>query len=210
MTLRRQKAICKMVARNNPFSTEQVESLPYCFRESDWPVQLERLRDFNFWAAIVGPQGSGKTTLLLELNRRLIEHPEPARTPRYYFVSREKDERGKQLEQMLASTDQGSLLLVDGMERFNWMQRRRLLNRTRFGGGLVAAVHHHSRLPTWIECRTDWNLMRHLLFQLVAEPDDELIQLAKTCFENRKGNIREVLRDLYDAHGQVPRIEKPC
>jgi hypothetical protein len=59
-------------ARENPFRSERIESIPYIFPEDDsWELLLRRLGALGFRGAICGPEGSGKTTLLEELGRRV-------------------------------------------------------------------------------------------------------------------------------------------
>jgi len=56
----------------NPFSQQRIERLSYRFPDGgDWASNLQRLKQLNFRALIVGGHGTGKSTLIRELQLRL-------------------------------------------------------------------------------------------------------------------------------------------
>lgn len=107
------------------------------------------------------------------------------------------------LHTRLASVTCRTVLLVDGVERLPWSQRLQLIYRT--GGsarcaGLVVTLHQPSawtRLPIWVRTQPTFALLETLLEELGTAgtvPRDIAAQL----FEKHRGNLREVLRELYD------------
>ncbi len=187
-----------IAAKDNPFASHRVEAVTYRFAEADWNSHIQRLVLMNWRGAIVGDQGSGKTTLMLEMKSRLNEGIAGEMSAYYCFVSRDSQEHAKELEQLFLAASCGSVLLVDGIERLSWFLRRRLLRcepeRTR----LVVTAHGTIGLPLWLHCQTDWPLMQSVLEALVDSPDESLIQATLRLFKTHRGNIRDVLRSLYD------------
>ncbi len=60
------------MARDNPFSQQRIERLAYRFPDGgDWASNLQRFRQMNFRASVVGDFGTGKSTLVRELKMRL-------------------------------------------------------------------------------------------------------------------------------------------
>lgn len=185
-------------AKDNPFASHRVEAIAYRFAHGNWDENLAQLRSMNWRGAIVGNHGSGKTTLMLELRARLEEAiVEPVSTY-YCFVSRDVQDHPHELEQLLKAASQGSVLLVDGVERFGWLQRWRLLHHDPRRTRLILTAHRPMGLPVWVYCRTDWELMRVVLEMLIEAPDESMVQETKRLFHLHHGNIREVLRSLYD------------
>jgi ABC-type hemin transport system ATPase subunit len=62
-----------MRARDNPFATVHVHRIRYRFDGLTWDQFMERLAQWNYRGAIVGPEGTGKSTLLEDLRPRLAE-----------------------------------------------------------------------------------------------------------------------------------------
>lgn len=181
-------------ARENPLSLNRLKRIRYRFAKHDWSWHLDRLRALGHRAAIVGNQGSGKTTLLGELGQQLG----CADVTNQLFVLPPDSTRHRVLVQnAITCSENGSIVLVDGYERLNFIQRWQLLKQTRRGPGLIVAVHHACQLQTWIHCQTDCELMRSVVGDLGLN-DPAIQAAARLTFENSGGNIRDALRDLYD------------
>ena len=178
-------------ARDNPFAVHRVEACGFRFPSGDWPCNLERLEEMGYRATILGSHGAGKTSLMLELQERLETN---GHSVLHVFVSRNAAERLVQCEAILSRSTK-IIALVDGIERFNWWQRRNILRRV--SAGLVVTVHRKWELPTWVHCQTSIPLLEELL-QSLEISEQRLIQKAHKLFKLRKGNIREVFRDLFD------------
>jgi hypothetical protein len=183
-----------LAARENPLRFNRVSKLGYRFAHHDWPCQLARLEALRYRAAIVGHQGSGKTTLLYELadqlNRANIAN-------HHVFLPQATTDHPTMIQQAMTCSQNEAVLLVDGIERLSFIQRRQLLKRTKRGPGLVVAVHQACNLPTWVHCRTNPELMKSVLTDLGLE-DPAVQDAGLRAFENSDGNIREALRELYD------------
>ncbi len=189
-------------ARRNPFATERVTRIPFRFEQGNWISHLNLLRDLEYRAAIVGPQGSGKTTLLGELEGQLAVLAE--RETIYLFLSRDKLEQKQILESALSENLAGKILLVDGIERLPVFERLSLFRASRDAGGLIVTAHRPMRLPpfrlpTWIRTQTSELVLDYVLSELSMDSPD-VRAAGQTSYQRRKGNLREVLRDLYDRH----------
>lgn len=197
------KLTLPVAAKDNPFATHRVEAVSFRFAEGHWKDHLERLQSMNWRAAIVGNQGTGKTTLMLELKARLdgeLVTRDGGLQSHYWFVSRDSRKHSKELGQVIQCAAPYGVLLVDGIERLSWRQRRRLLRHNPHQTRLVVTAHGSAGLPVWIHCQTDWPLMQTLLAELVDPPEEALVQEAKRLFNSHRGNIRDVLRSLYDSY----------
>lgn len=202
MALKQQTEQGFVPAKRNPFATEHVTRIPYRFENGNWVTHLRELRELDYRAAIVGPQGSGKTTLLSELEHRLSGDSEFETI--YLFIPQEKTERQQMLGSALAQDLSRKVLLVDGIERIPVMQRLTLFRSSRDAAGLVVTSHYPMRLPpfrlsTWIRTRTSELVLDYVLSELSMDAP-EVRAAGKTSYRNRKGNLRDVLRDLYDRH----------
>ena len=189
-------------ARRNPFAMERVTRIPYRFEQGNWVSQMGHLRDLGYRAAIVGPQGSGKTTLLSELEHRL--EGEGERETVYLFLPHEKAEQKEMLDEVLSENLAGKILLIDGLERLPVFQRLRLFRASHGASGLIVTSHHPLRLPpfrlpTWIRTKTSELVLDYVLSELSMDAP-EVRAAGKTSYRKRKGNLRDVLRDLYDRH----------
>jgi hypothetical protein len=193
-----------MRARDNPFAVHRVRTVRYRFDESDWDQLERRLDSLNFRGALVGPEGSGKTTLLEDLRERLETRGERVHWLRLSRERRRYDpERHRRLVAELSPSD---WILLDGVEQMAWWRWRIFLHQMRQVHGLVVTSHKSGRLPTLWECRTTPELAEQLIRQLVGSLDDPSRQLVGRLFERHGGNIRDLLRDLYDRcslHGSM-------
>ena len=192
-------------ARRNPFAVEHVTKIPFRFEEGDWLSNLKRLKDLNFRAAIVGPKGSGKSTLLNDLQQHIAERTDLE--THHILLPREKAERAEAIDEALDAVEEGKVLLVDGLERGSISQKFKLFRSTSGRSGLVVTAHHPMRLPpfilpTWVRTQTSELLLDYVLSELkMAGPD--VRAAGKRALTEHGGNLRNVLRDLYDRHASL-------
>lgn len=112
-------------------------------------------------------------------------------------------QRRQWLQMRLASVTSHTVLLVDGLERLPWSQRLRLIygiGRPTRCAGLVVTLHQPSawtRLPIWIRTQPTLELLQTLLEELGTTGRVPL-EIAAQLFEKHRGNLREVLREMYD------------
>ena len=193
------RPITTVTARNNPLSVQRVSQLAYRFASGDWPHHLTRLESLNFRAAIVGQQGSGKTTLLSELHQRI--RFDLGIRAHHVFLPHETTAHQQLIDRAWIASDEGEVVLIDGFERLGLWTRLRLIRETCGRAGLILNLHQPLRgpyrLPVWIRCETSFELLCELLEEL-GLTQCELMQEAKKLFDQQRGNIRMVLRDLYD------------
>lgn len=171
---------------------ERVERLArYRLDGETWEGRLARFRGLGWRAAIAGPHGSGKTTLLEDIAPRLAAL---GFRPRLLRLDAERQECSHaELRQM--SADRGAFILLDGAEQMGWMAWRRFSRATLGAQGLLITVHRASRLPTLLTTRTSPELVEVLLADLGCE---RWRSEARELFARHGGNVREVLRGLYD------------
>lgn len=194
-----------VAAKRNPFAMERVTSIPYRFEHGNWQTQLRELRALNYRAAIVGPQGTGKTTMLSQLKDELEREVE--RETVYLFLPQDKVTRNDLLRETLAEDLSRKILLVDGVERLSIVQRLALFRTSANAQGLIVTSHNPLRfppfrLPTWIRTRPNELVLDYVLSELRMD-DPEVRAAGKKSFRIHKGNLRDVLRDLYDRHSSL-------
>ena len=181
-------------ARENPLAVVRTSSVAFRFADHDWEYHFQRLRDLGFRAAIVGKQGSGKSTLLAEMRDQLEQRGVDSH---YVFLPQDRGVHEVMLSVAFECSRAGCVLLVDGIERLGFFNRRDLLKRTRDMAGLVVTKHHRCKLPTWIKTETNPELLTDVLVDLdLGHP--QIILAGQVAFEKHDGNIRDALRDLYD------------
>ena len=188
-----------LTAKENPFAAHRIEALRFQFQQGDWEQQLGRLEKLDWRASIVGPKGSGKTTLLLELKQKLHDVGETSDSPtqvHYCFVGRTERDRLAQLVELENATKQNRIQLIDGIERFNWRQRRQILRIK--SSRMVVTAHRPLDLPVWLHNQTSPELARTLLRQLIDKPAPWMVEQCDQLFQKHRGNIREVFRSFYD------------
>ncbi|MFO0930816.1 MAG: hypothetical protein U0736_27920 [Gemmataceae bacterium] len=155
-----------------------------------------RLAEAGWWGQIIGPHGSGKSTLLATLLPELRRH-RPVVT-----VELHTDRR---TFPTLTPTVPPPLLVVDGYEQLGWWTRRRIQARCRqWGWGLMVTAHRDLGLPTLFRTAVTPALARAIVDTLVPPADHASfaqVDLSAGLVRHR-GNLREVLFDLYDLYEQ--------
>jgi hypothetical protein len=189
-----------MKARDNLFRSERVESLSYRFQDGDWAGLMKRLEALSYRAAIVGPHGAGKTTLLNQLAPRLAEAG--FRIKHLFLNDQSHPIDRATLRAWCDGLSRETVVLLDGadlMSRMAWWRFRRASQRA---AGLIVTSHRAGLLPTLIECRTTPELLDELLAELLGEPRQNMQHAER--FDKHRGNLRDVLRELYDIYAQNP------
>ena len=184
-----------MRARDNPFRSERIQSLRYRFLDGAWDGLWTRLESLGFRAAIVGPQGSGKTTLLEELATRLRASGREIRELRLDTETPRFDP--KFLEELFASLGPRDVILFDGAEQLTRFEWGRFKHRA--AGGLVVTSHRPGLLPTVLQTATTPELLEGLVSEILGDRAAEMRDRLPGLYERHAGNLREALRELYDA-----------
>ena len=185
-----------MRARDNPFSTDRVLRVRYRLDGVGWDTLMTRLVRLNYRAAIVGPKGSGKTTLLEDLTPRLERlgfEPKLLRLDEEHRHLTAVAER-----EFFRGLGPRDIVLLDGAEQMSGWRWWRFRRRSTGGGGLIITSHRPGLLPTLIESRPTPELLDHVLRELLGSPAPMLQEQGRRLFEECEGNVREVLRGLYD------------
>jgi hypothetical protein len=185
-----------MRARDNPFAVHRVLRVRYRLDESAWQQLFQRLERLDFRGALVGPEGSGKTTLLEDMAERFVSRGQPIRWLR---LSREQP-RWQQTayRRWLAELCPTDMVLLDGAEQMRWWRWKFFLKEVQHTRGLVITCHRTGRLPTLRSCVTSVKLAEQLVEQLVGPLHPLSQQKVAELYGIHGGNLRDVLRDLYD------------
>ena len=182
-------------ARKNPFTVQLTTTLPFRFHVGNWNTQIQRLQHLDYRAAIVGPRGTGKSTCLRSLATKLDDVKVKSHL---LLLPHDKNRHDRLVDEAVQNGAMGKILLVDGIERLRLRLKWKILRTKR----IVATAHRRQflppyYLPTWFNTTTCKDLLKHLLNDLGVS--DGVIQAkAYRLFESHRGNIREVLRELYD------------
>jgi hypothetical protein len=177
-----------MSVAHNPFSTRHTRpgAIPFRFPEGLDAAGLTDRLEANGWRGqIVGPHGSGKSTLLEALL------PELSRRRSVIRVELHGDAR--RLPAEVWDAGDGTLVVIDSYEQLDWWTRRRVRKRCR---GLLVTAHRRSGLPDLYRTGVTAELAAAIVRGLLA---DEIPDLARRLAFHR-GNLREVLFELYDRY----------
>jgi hypothetical protein len=186
------KPMSTLPARENPFATDRVLTIRYRLSRDGWSEMLGKLARLDHRAAIVGPEGSGKTTLLEDLAAPLERQ---GFRVRWLRLSRESPRFDRAF---WASVEPRDVILFDGAEQLGRWGWRRFRFRARRAAGLVVTSHRPGMLPTLIACRATPELLRDIVSGLYPTRSAEFNSLLDALYAKHDGNIRLVLRELYD------------
>ncbi|QEG23883.1 hypothetical protein [Mariniblastus fucicola] len=184
-------------AKDNPFAVVQTDSIPFDFQETCFSTLDEfgeYVQDRNYRGAILGRHGHGKTTLLCSLQQWLHRQGTECET---VFLPRRNEDQRSALENLSHRGRCGAVVLVDGLERLSFFTRQLLVSQSRSFGGFIATTHRPNRLPTLVRCRTSHQTLLAALNSLNID-SPEIHSTAVGLFSKHRGNLRLVLRELYD------------
>ncbi len=191
-------------AKNNPFIVQRTDAIPFNFQETPFAniaSFAQHAESYNFRGAILGQHGRGKTTLLCDLSLWFCQQ---GRDSELVFIPRENSHQKRIINHAIQRGESGAIVLIDGLERLSLLTRQRLIGRTKSFAGFIATTHHLGRLPTLIRCHTSQQTLAAVLDSLgISQPD--IVASSIRLFPKHRGNIRFVLRDLYDqfADGKI-------
>lgn len=186
-------------AKDNPFNVQRTDAIPFDFRETHFEnieAFAKHVETFCFRGAIVGGHGRGKTTLLCDLNSYLCKRGVDCKL---VFLPRETDLQRSAVQNLVERGQGGAIVMIDGIERLPSIQRQQLIARSKVFAGFTATTHHFGRLRTLIQCRTSQRTLTAVLEALELNRP-EIVTSATTLLSKHRGNMRLVLRDLYDQY----------
>ena len=187
----------RVVARENPFIVQRTDAIPFDFRDTPFDAIddfAQHVSQFAFRGAIVGKHGRGKTTLLADLHRWLVQQSFDCEL---VYVARESELQTDLIAKLTRRGNEGAILLVDGLERLRFLTRNRLVWQSKSFGGFIATTHRTGRLKTLVRCRSSLATLQGILDSL-GITDPGLRSKAISLWPRHQGNIRLVLRQLYD------------
>ena len=190
-------AFSPVSARNNPFVVQRTDAIPFDFRDTPFDGMddfFDHVSRSQFRGAIVGKHGRGKTTLLCDLNRALKDRNMDCEL---LFIPRNRAEQGELLGGSTEKGRRGTILLVDGIERLPFLRRQQLISESKRFAGFIATTHRRGRLPTLLRCQTSVETLMSILKSLGTN-SQQTQSAARALLSTHRGNIRSVLRDLYD------------
>lgn len=197
------------LSNENPFSTRYLrpDAREYLFPDGgDVEALVARLREFAWWGQITGGHGCGKSTLVqtllpgLRAAGRAIEFRAFRR--RAAFEPKRPWFDGWPRVPSIAWTRQ-TQMVIDGYEQLGWWTRIRLkrLCRQR-GAGLLVTAHGDYGLPQLWHAPSSLELTRRIAQRLLGGRDAAWLAGVPldALFELHRGNVREVLFELYDLY----------
>jgi hypothetical protein len=191
-------------AKNNPFVVQRTDAIPFDFQETPFlnmEAFAQHVESNKFRGAILGRHGRGKTTLLCDLHSFFRQQGIESEL---VFLPRERSLQKGNLDNAIQRGESGAIVLVDGLERLPFWTRQRFIGHTKSFAGFIATTHHRGRLPTLLHCRTSQQTLASVLESLgVNQP--EIVASSVPLFSKHRGNVRFVLRELYDqfAEGKI-------
>jgi len=187
----------------NPFCTRRVRPgvVPFVFPPGqDAEGLVDRLRQCGWWAEIVGPHGSGKSALLASL----IPAIERAGL-RTVLAALHDGQRRLPLD---LSRDPRLhppvVLIVDGYEQLSrWSRLALKCFCRRRDVGLLVTSHQPVGFPELYHTAPTLGLAEQIVRELMGGQELPLTPEELTdCFSRRRGNLREMLFELYDLYEQ--------
>ncbi len=188
---------------DNPFSTRCVRpgALAYRFPPGRSAAGLLARLERNGWQGqIVGPHGSGKSALVATLRGAIEASSRPTRLLELH----DKERRLPVSRRQIGELAPGTVVIVDGYEQLSWWRRFRLRRLCRRKGlGLVVTSHQSVAFPDLFRTTTSPALARQIVNQLLERGPSPLTAAeVNERFMAHRGDLRELLFDLYDLYEQ--------
>jgi len=195
----------------NPFSTRFTR--PGAIRFSDSHVDLHQLcrileDDHNSANGksntfqIVGPHGCGKTTLTIAIAESFAKQGISTRWITIRGRSKQDVVRFDQYLPLSSAEGQPQILVVDGIESVNWLQRSCMLQQFRKRYWAVVLTTHRplARIKVLTELRPSLAKFNDLCEQLLigSQSQNNWSEKTKLAYQNANGNFREAFFELYD------------
>ena len=191
---------------DNPFAScwTQPKNQAYQFHTGESvDLLISRLENQGWWGQVFGPHGIGKSTLLTTLvdelscrGYRIQLHPlRSAQCPRW-------------LELPASPTaNRRTIVIVDGYEQLRpwsaWWLRTQCRRRS---AGLLVTTHRPCSLPVLACLAPNLEVVQRLVAKLSQHtPTSVTPSVVKASYTAHRGNVREILFDLYDRHEQYRR-----
>ena len=164
---------------------------------------IHRLENQGLWGQIFGPHGIGKSTLLTTLVDELI--------CRGYNLQLHPL-RGIQCPHWIElptspTAKRQTIVIVDGYEQLRpwaawWLQTQ----CRRKGMGLLITTHRPCSMPVLACLFPDLEVVQQLVAKLSQHtPTSVTRSVVQTSYAAHRGNVREILFDLYDRHERYRR-----
>jgi hypothetical protein len=193
----------------NHFSTRHIRpgAVPFLFPPGQSAEGLvELLRGKNWWGEIVGPHGSGKSSLLAAIIPALRDAGRST-----LLVDLHDGQRRLPVDlRRIDGLGHDAVVIVDGYEQLSLWSRWRLRRFCRRRGlGLLVTSHQPAGFPLLFRTSTSPTLAQEIVRQLL-QGRPELVDAAEVAqrFESRRGDLRELLFDLYDVYERQQRVDQ--
>lgn len=181
-----------MLARENPFRSDRIESLRYEMPAAEWDDMFARFQAHGRRGALVGPEGVGKTTLLEDLVPHLRRMGLRPRFIRLNHPQADWKTLRNGLHEGVTGTD---AILLDGAEQMSGFQWLYFRWQTRRAGAIVVTSHVTGFLPVLRVCPPCEKLFGDFVRRLSGNACDGIDP--GTVFRAHRGNMREAFRTLY-------------
>lgn len=185
----------------NPFSTRYVRpgAIPFFFPPGeDCNSLLKRLEHNGWFGQIIGPHGGGKSALVAALADALKARGKPVE-----LITLHDGQRSLPGERDLwRDLGEGTLLIVDGYEQLSFWSRQRLRRQCRRRGlGLLVTSHRPVGLPDLFRAIPSADLAEQIVRYLLREANMTVDRRqVQQQFAKHRGDLREMLFELYDAY----------
>lgn len=181
-----------MLARENPFRSDRIESLRYEMPNAEWDDLFARFQAHGRRGALVGPEGVGKTTLLEDLAPHLRRM---GLRPRFIRLNRHRADWKTLRNGLGGEAPATDAILLDGAEQLSGLQWLFFKWRTRQAGAVVITSHVAGLLPTLRVCPACETLFGEFVARLSGNACDGIDP--GQVFRAHGGNMREAFRTLY-------------